>query len=254
MDKFLTFPGTQPVYLGDVDFMQASAANTFKQLARALMNSGSNSFNAILQGVEITRNGDNVTFSPGIVVINAEILPFEGATLTSSPSYYFHVASTLSGERTFKNGESHDCYETRKAVINTTSLGGIEVDSCERLHQSVEVTTAPSDRSGFIGGASLFVRANVCYMEFDYTATPGGGTDATVDFVVDYALAQALNGIAIPASAISIFLGGQEIQPFMINLSGVQNTLRFSISCQWASENGGSGRCYVSIPLVFFNS
>lgn len=247
MDKFLTFAGTQPVYLGDVDFMQASAANTFKQLARALMDSN----NAILQGVTITRNGDNVTFSPGIVVLNGEILPFEGATLTTAAAYYFHVESTLSGARTFKNGESHDCYETRKAVINTTSSGGIEVDACERLHKSIDGVYPMADKSGIVKAGRLTVKENVGYLRLDYSVVPGGVTTGTLRIVVDPGTADVLRGITLPVFSASYYDGDSEVLPFTIYVAGeAENVLIFNIECKWTPEHANTGACYVTIPFV----
>lgn len=251
MDKFLTFAGTQPVYLGDVDFMQTSAANTFKQLARALMDSN----NAILQGVKITRGGDNVTFSPGIVVLNGEILPFEGAILTTAEAYYFHVESTLSGARTFKNGESHDCYETRKAVINTNAVGGVNIDILMqyRLHRFTNAVYTSEQRSGFISTASLVVMDNICYLTFTYTATPGEGTTGGIEFTVTEELIGRLSLRSFPAFGVTNLVGGGKvIQQFVIDVSGTDdNLVEFNISCEWADDNAGSGEVCLAIPLFY---
>ena len=36
MNKFLTFPGKQPVYLGDIDFMQSAVGSAFENLMKAI--------------------------------------------------------------------------------------------------------------------------------------------------------------------------------------------------------------------------
>lgn len=138
MNKFLTFAGIQPVYLGDIDFMQAAADNAVKQLGRSLMDADSDSFSAILQGVIIRKlSAEQVQYEDGIVVLNGEILPVTGNTISiSSPSapIYFHIVSVLSGTRTFKDGVARDCYETRSVIINDVSEGGVAVDSVPRLY------------------------------------------------------------------------------------------------------------------------
>lgn len=163
MNKFLTFAGTQPVYLGDVDFMQNAVGAAMTQLARALMDSASNSLNAILQGVQLTRvSSGQVRYSSGVVVIGGEILPVASETIaaTTSQTLYFHVVSSLSGERTFKDGNSHQCYDTRAAVINTTSAGGVAVSDVPRLHVASDDHVYPYySISGFITNAHL-VRKN----------------------------------------------------------------------------------------------
>ena len=111
MNRFLTFTGVQPVFLGDVDFMQDAAANGFKQLARALMGSGDEAMNAILQGVKITSAAGNLySWTAGVVVLNGELLPIAAGSVNAidRDHLYFHVVSTLSGERTFEDQETHE--------------------------------------------------------------------------------------------------------------------------------------------------
>jgi len=187
MNKLLTYAGVMPVFLGDINFMQNAAADAFKQLARALMNSGSDSVNAILQGVEITSGGQDVEWSAGIVVLNGEILPVAagGVTAQGPNELYFHVNSVLSGERTFKDGNSHDCYDTRTAVINTDSTDGIAFDSLERLHEEVVVDDhvyAGDRMSGSVTSGNLIRKSGLWMMDVnislpnDYAPYGGIGT------------------------------------------------------------------------------
>lgn len=140
MNKFLTFSGTQPVYLGDIDFMQNAASAAFKQLLRGILNSPSDDgMNAIIQGVELSYNGNAWSWTEGVVVLAGELLPIEAGTISDigyTRNLYLHVRSTLSGTRTFKNGQSHDCYETRDAIINTTFSGGVNVKAIARLQKT----------------------------------------------------------------------------------------------------------------------
>lgn len=135
MNKLLTYQGAQPVYLGDIDFMQDAAVAGFKMLAKTLMDDGSDNLNAILQGVEISKLSSSQTHvSSGIVVINGELLPVSEATISvnwNSP-LYLHVESVLSSERTFKNGQTHKCHDTRSAVVNGISTGGIAISGLPR--------------------------------------------------------------------------------------------------------------------------
>ena len=142
MNKFLTFTGNQPVYLGDIDFMQNAASAAFKQLLRGILNSPSDDgMNAIIQGVEIAYDGNGTwSWTDGVVVLGGELLPIAAGSISAGTTgeLYLHVYSTLSGPRTFKNGQSHDCYDTRTAIINTTSEDGVAVSTIARLQRSAD--------------------------------------------------------------------------------------------------------------------
>ena len=188
MNKILTFNGTQPIYLGDIDFAQASAGEMYTLLARALMGADSNSMNAILQGVEISvPSAGVVQISSGIVVINGEVLPVEGGSISaaSTDPLYVHVSSVLSGSRTFKDGTSHDCYDTRKATINTTSEGGVAVSSLPRLYHRPEDVSLVSDvtTGDFIRGANLMRKNATWYLDVVFELVEGNNKVAgTVSF------------------------------------------------------------------------
>lgn len=159
MNKFLTFPGKQPVYLGDIDFMQNSVAAVFSEIARALVDSENDSLNAILQGVELGAPiAGRSSWTAGIVVIDGEILPVEAgsAATVANDSLYLHVVSILSGERTFKDGQDHECYETRSAEINTESEGGIQVTSLVRFGGNAFLSSA---FSGDLQGGTLYYKS-----------------------------------------------------------------------------------------------
>ena len=121
MDKYLTYPGKQPVYLGDVDFLQASVAGAMKELLRAYI--GDNSGNAILLGCEFSYAYNQISWTSGIVSINGEVLAIEAGTLSGAGVDYFEVISSLSGSRNFGDGQQHDCFEQRKATISKTNTG-----------------------------------------------------------------------------------------------------------------------------------
>lgn len=170
MNKLLTYAGTQPIYLGDIDFMQNAAAGMFKSLAKALMNMPSDTMNAILQGVTLSMPGDGVVaWSAGIVVLNGEILPVAAGSISagSGDTLYFHVNSVLSGSRTFKNLETHDCYDTRSAVLSLVSTDGVAYSSMSRLHDGNEdMLYYPSDYSSAMSPISpLNVKNGIFHIE-----------------------------------------------------------------------------------------
>ena len=121
MNKFLTFAGQQPLYLGDIDFMQDAVAGALKNLVVAL--TGSSEGNAILSGVEVSYSAGTLSWTAGIVSVAGEILPIAAGDMAGSESsdLYVKIVSELSGERTFKDGQSHECWEKRSATLTTSS-------------------------------------------------------------------------------------------------------------------------------------
>lgn len=121
MNKFLTFQGKQPLYLGDIDFASDAIRTTFAQLLCGLL--GTDSPNAILYGVELIQNDQLIQFSDGVVCIDGEILPVEVSTAGTAGSisgpFYFRIKSTYGGGRTFEDGGQHDCWETRTVEVTT---------------------------------------------------------------------------------------------------------------------------------------
>lgn len=119
MNKFLTFYGLQPVYLGDIDFMQTAVGEAFANLLKHV--TGRSDANGILSGVVISYLNNSATWTAGVVSLGGEILPVEEGVIGNvTGGLYFEVVSTTDGSRTFGNGETHDCWETRKATLTTT--------------------------------------------------------------------------------------------------------------------------------------
>ena len=121
MNKFLTFQGKQPLYLGDLDFASDAIRTTFAQLLSGLL--GTDTPNAVLFGVDLVQTDQLIQFSEGVVCINGEILPVEASTAGTAGSitspFYFRIKSTYSGGRTFEDGGQHDCWETRTVEVTT---------------------------------------------------------------------------------------------------------------------------------------
>ena len=104
MNKFLTFPGLQPVYLGDIDFLQESVRSAFLMLLRGL--TGQVNPRCIIAYPTQTTDG--------VICFDGEILPLKWYGATNA--LCFRVESEFVGERTFKSGESHKCYEQRYVI------------------------------------------------------------------------------------------------------------------------------------------
>lgn len=119
MDKFLTFPGQQPIYLGDIDFMQTAVGNALKNLL--ISYTGNADGSAILAGVELSVDGADISWTEGVVAIEGDILPVAAGTITggASSTLYFNVMATLSGSRTMKDGTVRQCWQTKTAAVTT---------------------------------------------------------------------------------------------------------------------------------------
>ena len=123
MDKFLTYAGLQPIYLGDIDFMSKSVSDTFARVLKPFLR-GADS--AILSGCEISGGSSSqgkyrMQWTSGIVMLAGEILPIDAgsATGTAQGGFRFIIESTYdeTGKRTLKSGSEVNCYEIRKATI-----------------------------------------------------------------------------------------------------------------------------------------
>ena len=119
MDKFLTFPGKQPVYLGDIDFMQSAVGSAFVNLMKAWI--GDDDANAILTGCEISAQNNLVYWTAGVVAVEGEILPVAAGSLASQGGQlYIDIVSSTDGSREFGDGSEHDCWEIRVATFTET--------------------------------------------------------------------------------------------------------------------------------------
>lgn len=142
MNKFLTFPGIQPIYLGDIDFLQESVRQAFRQLLVGL--TGSDTPNCILKKATATIDG--------VICLDGEIMPYKAYTGTMVGTYSYEVVSSYSGTRQFKNGETHECYEERYAQQKVTA-GGVYVPTFEEL-LSARITFKKSAMNYTEGGVT----------------------------------------------------------------------------------------------------
>lgn len=122
MDKFLTHTGLQPVYLGDINFIDKTVRDAFAKTFKA-MTRGEDS--AILWGCERTSSTSSgkirLQWTAGIVMLGGEIFSVDaGSTNGTAQSGFNFIIETSydeSGRRQMKTGEEVDCYEIRKATI-----------------------------------------------------------------------------------------------------------------------------------------
>jgi len=192
MDKYLTYPGKQPVYLGDVDFLQTSVAGAMKELLRAYI--GDNSGNAILLGCEFSYAHNQISWTSGIVAINGEVLAIQAGTLSGEGTNYFEVISSLGGARTFGDGQQHDCFEYRQATISKTNTGyGVATfpriasrdTQFAKIFGFYGISNTPTSyaRLAFCGGA-WHLSLRMAAMDSASTTIFEGTTDALPDVLV----------------------------------------------------------------------
>ena len=256
MNKFLTYTGVQPVYLGDIEYMQNAAADIFRQLGGALMDQAPSGLNAVLYGVEISHPAEfQVSWTAGAVIIDGEILPVLAGSLTSStqrsPVLYFHVVSTPGGTRTFKNGVTRDCYLTRTATLTESSTGGVYERTVKRLHANTQDADydAAVISSTDVTYCKLLKRGGLFYLDF-VAAIEEGQTnfDAQMTFTVtsDRALPIGLVatyvGIAYPDAVVPMYLG-----VLVRHLTGSQYDIQ--IVAYNTTEASGSARFTGLLPV-----
>lgn len=110
MDKFINHEGEQPIWLGDIDFMNESVRNAIKMLLQGI--TGLENPTCILQGCELTSNG----VTAGVICLNGEVLPVEAST-EDGTLCHFEVQQSLGGERLTKENKPVSCYQYRKVIV-----------------------------------------------------------------------------------------------------------------------------------------
>ena len=188
MDKYLTFPGQQPVYLGDIDFLQESVRSAFLMLLKGL--TGQDKPNCIL--VRATKEVD------GVICLDGEIMPYKAYTGSMFGSYTYKVVSSYDGSRVFKNGETHACYETRYAQEELGMMTGALPTFDELLFKRVKARqVAENDSTDAIKRVSRYTTlGNVVTVgnTFEFL------TDATVENLCESVAMSLLDGSAISQS------------------------------------------------------
>lgn len=241
MNKFLTFPGKQPVYLGDINFMQSAVGSALANLMKAY--TGRDNANAILYGVERSYAGASVTWTAGVVSIGGEILPVEaGLIADATGGLYFDIVSSTDGSRQFGDGQSHDCWEIRKATLTTTHtsypLSGfkrvVPVDTTEAQVYSFDNVPNLYDRYARLancGGAWIFALRRPAMAEASTVLFQGD-----ISGMPDGAL-QKFSASSSPVSMRSVMLVDREdtsiittLGPVTISWAVVNGKLRITVS------------------------
>lgn len=119
MNKFLTYAGQQPIWLGDIDYMQSAVADALKNLLVSY--TGQDNATAILSGLVLSKSGNDVSWTAGIVALAGEILPVAAGELAGvgDAPLYLQLSSVLSGSRTMGDGTVRQCWDTRSAIVTT---------------------------------------------------------------------------------------------------------------------------------------
>lgn len=256
MNKLLTYQGSQPVYLGDIDFMQNAASAGFLMLAKAISGLGSDTMNAILQGVEITRVSASQTHvSAGVVVLNGEVLPVEEATINVSwrAPLYFHIDSVLSSERTFKDGSTHKCHDTRTAFLNGVSTEGIALQDVPRTSILLDNHVYEKESvSGNVVDGKLIIKNGIWFIDVELDIPADAAAIGGVIFTgLSYEHIDSLEAISF-ALPISLFLQGGGVNEYLISAIITKNTDNNSIgiafSCGSDTFPVGAGHARALVP------
>ena len=124
MNKFLTFKGEQPVYLGDIDFMQDNSRAAILYVLKGI--TGENNPTCVVYGCEKTETG----CAGGVVCLSGELYAVEPSSLTGD--VYLKTATSYAGSRLMKSGEYRECYEIN-SVAYTSEMTDYELSALPRL-------------------------------------------------------------------------------------------------------------------------
>ena len=250
MNKLLTYAGIQPIYLGDIDFTQNAVSDALKNIAKALVNLSSDTPDAILQGVEITRpTSGTLAWSAGVVVLSGEILPIAAGTITADdPSdLYFHVVSVLSGARTFKDGVSRQCYDTRSATLTTESTDGVQLTSLVKLHEIDYAEYSPVSLPAGVSAAKLAYKKGFWGVDISVSSI---GT-YTLLFNIDTELLSKLPDTFSYYTTMDLYqTSAWVVEPVRVNLIKADSTYNLMVQLLFLGDSvSGSGRFLDFIPI-----
>ncbi len=161
MNKYLTFPGRQPVFLGDIDFMQDAVRDTFAQLLKGY--TGLATPTAILHGLTLTTTDDSIAWTAGVVCLAGEILPVpaDALTGTSGGPYYLNIVTDHSGEREMGDGIIRPVLQERYAEITETSTD-YPLANMPRINPVDVYSPSVYDFSGISNGADYYAKFANC--------------------------------------------------------------------------------------------
>lgn len=237
MNKLLTFPGLQPIYLGDIDFLQESVRDSFVQLLRGL--TGDEKPNCILQKATVDKDG--------VACVDGEILPYKAYSGTGidlgTPS--IRVVTVLEGERTFKNGDVHACHERRYGEEYLT-IGGVRFPLLTDLlfsRFSVRRST-----SNFTDNAILSAERYVSYSKITSSCIQ---IEIKVKFTAAAEVSTIFDdeGVTVPSAVVS---QGNRYYTMVAEIAGSLVSLPAKVSFR-ADEDVNYARMTVTIPPTSFS-
>ena len=112
MNKFLTFKGQQPFYLGDIDFMQEAVRSAFTQVMKGL--TSQDKPRCVVYGLHVSSSG----VTAGVVCLDGELFDVPASPLTGS--LYLAINENYDGRRMLKSGEMKACHAIRTAAVTNT--------------------------------------------------------------------------------------------------------------------------------------
>lgn len=161
MNKYLTFAGRQPVFLGDIDFMQNAVRDTFAQLLKGY--TGLATPTAILHGLTLAATADSIAWTDGVVCLAGEILPVPAGALTgtSGGPYYLSIVTEYSGEREMGDGVIRPVLQERYAEITETSTD-YPIANMTRINPVDVYSPSVYDFSGISNAADYYAKFANC--------------------------------------------------------------------------------------------
>ena len=184
----------------------------------------------------------------GIICLDGEIMPYKkytGGTDGIAFSYSYQVVSGYSGDRTFKNGEKHQCYESRYAQeVAGPLLGGGAIDDFDTLlwaRLKVPRATSVYQTENMTAPVSFSRIGNVIYVEmkFNFTASD----ELTQLFNNELiAIPSSIAGQGTKFSCLTALVGGKLVNiPAQISFTRALNSASSYISLRIPSTQFNPG-------------
>lgn len=121
MKRLLIFePGQQPIYSQDLTLLQNSSIEALTSLLSEFHDSSNNQY--IISGCEMLVAAGTITLSPGVMVINGEVMEV-AAQVIAEPVFpnhvYFGIQTSYDpvGTRLFLDGTTHETWEVKTAKL-----------------------------------------------------------------------------------------------------------------------------------------
>lgn len=226
MDRYLSYPGIQPVYLGDIDFLQSSVRDCFSMLLEGLTHQQRTK--CIL--IEPTADKD------GVICIDGEIMPYKYSSVENPTD--IEIVVEYSGNRTFKNGAKNDCYEKRSARNSQSGVYRLsEFSKFSELLAKNAVYVTKSVSSGIDG--VIEVNCGITQMSADRYQL-----DVNFKSHIENGVSEMIRDLKVP---IPGHLSGTYYSPFTVDDSGGMKLVPARITL----SNAGTSSCKMSITIQY---